>query len=358
MSRYTDDQKLEIFKAYERSRSIVQTRMDLWRDHRIRPDKKTIKRVHQNLRFHHVLRRKPPGRPRSARTSENIQHIKRIAQERSDQGQPTSTRRLALEMQDQGKNISHVSVQRALRSDSHFRPYHERPIHELKTIDRPRRVEMARVLLRMFDDDLTILERIIWTDEAEFKLDGSVNSRNTNYWSGQNPNIVRTRNRINKQGVHVWAGIWAGGRISPIEYDGRLTAKKYQDLLRDQVLPQLGDISQFWFMQDGAPAHSAIGTRNFLREKFGDRVIAIGWSPEWAARSPDLTPCDFFLWGHMKAKVYREEFESPTQLRASIVNEFREIDQEHIRNACLSLRRRLEDCIRLNGGTVQHAGGR
>ena len=134
MSRYTDDQKLEIFKAYERSRSIVQTRMDLWRDHRIRPDKKTIKRVHQNLRFHHVLRGKPPGRPRSARTSENIQHIKRIAQERSDQGQPTSTRRLALEMQDQGKNISHVSVQRALRSDLHFKPYHERPIHKLKKL--------------------------------------------------------------------------------------------------------------------------------------------------------------------------------------------------------------------------------
>lgn len=111
-------------------------------------------------------------------------------------------------------------------------------------------------------------------------------------------------------------------------------------------------------MHDGAPAHSALSTRNFLRRIFGDNVLGIGWSPEWAPRSPDLTPCDFFLWGHMKPRVYRVPLENHVQLRSSIVNEFREIDQSHIRNACLSVRERLEDCIRLEGGTVQHAQGR
>ena len=27
-------------------------------------------------------------------------------------------------------------------------------------------------------------------------------------------------------------------------------------------------------------------------------------SHEWPARSPDLTPCDFFLWGWLKEQVY------------------------------------------------------
>lgn len=359
MTRYTDDQKLDIFRAFERNnKSVKQTQDYLLNEHSISPDAKTIKRIHKNISEHHEFRRKPPGRPRSVRTSENIEFIRNTGQQRTDDGRPTSTRRLALEMQNQGRDISHMSIQRALRSDLKMKPYHERPVHELKTIDKPRRVQMARMLLSMIDDDPIILEKIIWTDEAEFKLDGTINSHNNSYWSARNPNITRTKNRINKKGIHVWAGIWAGGRIGPIEYDGRLTSQKYQDLLREQIIPQLGDTSQFWFMQDGAPAHKAMGTRNFLRTIFENRVIALGWSPEWAPRSPDLTPCDFFLWGHMKPMVYREELKNHEQLRASIVNEFREIDQDHIRNACLSVRKRLQDCILLGGDTVQHAGGR
>ena len=26
---------------------------------------------------------------------------------------------------------------------------------------------------------------------------------------------------------------------------------------------------------------------------------------EWAPHSPDLNPCDFFLWGYLKSKAYK-----------------------------------------------------
>jgi len=111
-------------------------------------------------------------------------------------------------------------------------------------------------------------------------------------------------------------------------------------------------------MQDGAPAHKARSTQTLLREIFGERVIALGWSPEWAPRSPDLTPCDFYLWGEMKTKVYRDSPQDLNELRSAIVREFNLLDQQHLKDACLSVKKRFEDCVNLAGATVQHSRGR
>ncbi|GBO01650.1 hypothetical protein AVEN_273261-1 [Araneus ventricosus] len=39
----------------------------------------------------------------------------------------------------------------------------------------------------------------------------------------------------------------------------------------------------------------------------------------WPPRSPDLNPCDFFLWGHLKSLVYATPVDSPEVLIARIV---------------------------------------
>ena len=38
-------------------------------------------------------------------------------------------------------------------------------------------------------------------------------------------------------------------------------------------------------------------------------------------RSPDLTPCDFFLWGHLKNRVYQTPPQDMAELRACIIQE-------------------------------------
>ena len=167
---------------------------------------------------------------------------------------------MALQLENEGVHVSRATVQRALRSDSSMRPYHERPIHELKDADKPRRIEMARVLLEKIEEDPDFLENILWSDEATFKLNGAVNSHNTVFWSSQNPQRKRIRNSIDQRGICVWAGIWAGGRIGPFEIDSRLTAVQYQNFLRENILPKLGDHSRYWFMRDGAPAYKARST--------------------------------------------------------------------------------------------------
>ena len=60
------------------------------------------------------------------------------------------------------------------------------------------------------------------------------------------------------------------------------------------------------YQQDGTPPHFANIVRRFLDEQFPARWIGRG-SPRitWPARSPDLTPPDFFLRGFVKDQVYR-----------------------------------------------------
>ena len=42
--------------------------------------------------------------------------------------------------------------------------------------------------------------------------------------------------------------------------------------------------------------------------------------PEQPPRSPDLTPCDYFLWGHLKSKVYLTPPQDVEELRERITN--------------------------------------
>jgi len=41
-----------------------------------------------------------------------------------------------------------------------------------------------------------------------------------------------------------------------------------------------------------------------VRELFGNRVISRFGDILWPPRSPDLSVCDFFLWGYLKNRVY------------------------------------------------------
>ena len=80
-------------------------------------------------------------------------------------------------------------------------------------------------------------------------------------------------------------------------------------MIRDSVLPALRQWPNFGdivLVQDGAPPHWALIVRAFLNEHFPMRWIGRG-SPFilWPPRSPDLTPMDFFIWGHLKGRLYR-----------------------------------------------------
>ncbi|ERL90160.1 hypothetical protein D910_07514 [Dendroctonus ponderosae] len=65
---------------------------------------------------------------------------------------------------------------------------------------------------------------------------------------------------------------------------------------------------------DGAPAHFGQPVRNWLNQHFPSRWIGRGGPVNWPARSPDLYPLDYYLWGNLSNIIYATEVDSPEEL--------------------------------------------
>jgi len=68
------------------------------------------------------------------------------------------------------------------------------------------------------------------------------------------------------------------------------------------------------------------GIIRYLRVPMLDRQFPGHWigrcgSQEWSPRSPNLTPLDFYLWGHLKAKVYQVKIQNTDHLKHGIIDE-------------------------------------
>jgi hypothetical protein len=63
-------------------------------------------------------------------------------------------------------------------------------------------------------------------------------------------------------------------------------------------------------MQDGATPHTANTILDFLHDTLRPSVISHryhtchGRGHKWPPNSPDINPCDFFLWGYLMEKLF------------------------------------------------------
>ena len=156
--------------------------------------------------------------------------------------------------------------------------------------------------------------------------------------------------------MNVWCGVLGDRLIEPFVFDNNLTGNTYEVFLRNELPGLLEDIpfmirSQMYFQHDGAPPHYTRHVREYLIESFPNRWLGRGGPVAWPPRSPDLTPPDYYLWGHMTL-VYETKVESRVALRDRIF-----AAAEHIRNhpdniasATQSLLMRAENCIATGGG--------
>ena len=74
-------------------------------------------------------------------------------------------------------------------------------------------------------------------------------------------------------------------------------------------------------------------------------------SIEWPARSPDLSPLDFFCWGYLKDKVYSRKLTTLQELKYTIQTEITQLKQqpELLRRVCHSVTTRGTECMEANG---------
>ena len=92
----------------------------------------------------------------------------------------------------------------------------------------------------------------------------------------------------------------------------------------------LPEIEQLRFMQDGAPPHFARSVRQWLDHAFESRWIGRGGLTEWPSRSPDKTPLDFYLWGHVKHLVLERRPQNVEDLKQFICDAIREVNNKPV----------------------------
>ena len=124
-------------------------------------------------------------------------------------------------------------------------------------------------------------------------------------------------------------------------------------MLHDKFIPALQEkeiLLSSHFMQDGAPAHTAIRTRNFLYDNFQDRWVGKFDPTPWPPRSPDLTSCDNALWGILKPKIIAaQKSQNVARLKEIITEEFRNFPKDWLKSINNRTFRRMHLCVE-NGG--------
>ena len=146
-----------------------------------------------------------------------------------------------------------------------------------------------------------------------------------------------------------WAAIGRHNIYGPFFFDESVNSDRYLVMLRDKFWPALQRSykeEEALFMQDGAPPHWAIQVRRWLDEHFPQRWMGRG-SPNmpWSPRSPDLSPCDFFMWGFIKSRVYTTRPTDIPDLKLRVQTAFHEITPDMRQNVVRECHKRLEKVI-------------
>ena len=90
-----------------------------------------------------------------------------------------------------------------------------------------------------------------------------------------------------------------------------------------------------------------------MNEKFPGKWIGRRGPIEWAPRSPDLTPLDFFLWGYLKQKVYKTPIKDLAELRLKIIERCQLIEPETLKSVFLNIEKRLHLVIENGGAPIE-----
>ncbi|KAJ8955133.1 hypothetical protein NQ318_009026 [Aromia moschata] len=148
----------------------------------------------------------------------------------------------------------------------------------------------------------------------------------------------------NPEKVNVWAGVIGENVIGPFFIDGNLNGETYLALLQNNVVPTMVNLCS----TEGNLQLPALSPHNLSKslERRRDSVES--------ARSPVLTPLDFFLSGYVKSMVYKTKPDDLADLRRRIILAIRSITPQVLINARRHFYLRLGCCQDAGGMHFEH----
>jgi len=304
------------------------------------PDRRVFARVHRCLRetgsfSKAIAEREPDNDDQEDLILEMIEH-----------NPSTSVRRISNQV-----GATRMKVWRTLHRFGLY-PFHLQGVQALLPTDLDSRMQFCHWLI----EHQHLLEKILFTDEVNFNRDDINNTRNSHCWSIENPHETYDKHFQHKFSVNIWCGIINNQLVGPFILEGPLTGEIYLRFLQEELSLLMENIPlrnrvQMWLQHDGAPPHFSRQVTAFLNNSYHDRWIGRGGPVSWPPRSPDLTPLDYFLWGHMKSMVYAKQSHNRDELINRIMDAATQIRNSPgmVEQAVRSLLRRARLCIESAG---------
>lgn len=138
--------------------------------------------------------RQPGGRPATAITNENIEHVgELICSQEDNSGTHHSTRPIAAEL-----SISQSSVCRIAKRSLHLKSFRRVPAQVINDATRKKRLERARALLTHITPRKT--KHMFFTDEKNFYLNPPISNQNNRVWdSGRKADVEPRRLLVERE---------------------------------------------------------------------------------------------------------------------------------------------------------------
>lgn len=372
-SNYTENEKVWILMCVERARDnnpsgdndLTSKTLDLAlrfmerRPDRLarRPTHKTITRIVLNYERTSSVK-KPKGGRKKQIGREEVEYLLRSTK--------LSIRQIANQL-----GVSRYLVE-TVQKECKLRFYRTVGVQKLSALDCNRRLEFANKWHRIFESSQVDVSDICFSDESLIQVGTHLNRQNVGVRREKGDAGIEDRLRESTQRpdyvhcfilLHSKAGAIGPYFIDDIPFEGtdrskanNLTSTKYVKLLSEKVIPDLRaalpsdyNFSRLWWQQDGASVHTAAESLRFLRETFGSQIISHKTAQEWPPNSPDLNPCDYWLWGQLKAKVGAFNCDNTHDLKRAIRREVANIHYLEVKKAISDFPIRLEALKQANG---------
>jgi len=192
----------------------------------------------------------------------------------------------------------------------------------------------------------------IMSDEAWFHLSVHVHSQNTRYWAAENPHLVHEE-PLQDQKIGVWCAMSGTRIIGPIFLNRTVNTEVYMNIF-EEFCAQLTEEERksFFFQQDGATCHTSRVSLRRVHDVFSEeRTVS---KTLWPPRSPDLTTCDYFLWGHLESTAYESNPHTIQELKDNTSHAVAAIKITMLHRVYLNMIRHAQLCIDAGGNHFQH----
>jgi len=205
--------------------------------------------------------------------------------------------------------MSKTTVWRVLRKRLVFKPYGIQMVQQLSDENHRRRLDFCLQLQDLMSSDDHFLEKVQFSDEATFYVSGAVKHRNVRIWGSENPHAY-VENQHDSPKVNVVCAISSQKVYGPFFFaEETVTGMTYLDMLQLWLMPQLQTYRRSYSSKTEVPPTSTLRFVKYLNTVLPGRWIGRTSGNDqplmlWPPRSPDITPCDFFLWGYVKDRVF------------------------------------------------------